>query len=185
MQSQLKVELDALQESADAHTAIATLEEELTREYETIEESVKDCSSLLCRFNLQHLEKLPKLAGDGQALMDTVDAMSSDIREKLNDAQDRLNIATTTYNRHESTYSEKSWALRAGLQSLQSLQQQSKELKEGPISTLRTTIEAIRDRYPDMTSDEPSVVRSYLDRRIEQLSEDIALADPKIVKIVM
>lgn len=186
-QTECKEELDSLQESADAHTAIATLDEELTREYEALEESVKDCSSLLCRFNLQDLEKLPKLGGDGQAVVDAVEHMGVAIRDKLHDAQDRLSAATNAHSKQENLYSEKSWLLRAGIQSLQSLHQQRKNLTEGAVATVRAIVQKMRELDPDMAADEKSPVelREYIDKKIERLNDELALADPTVIKAVV
>lgn len=152
-----------------------------------MEESVKDCSSLLCRFNLQDLEKLPQLNGDGQAVVDAVEQMGMAIREKLHDAQDRRNIAISAHSKQENLYSEKCWLLRSGVQSLQSLHQQYKNLSEGAVTSVRAIVEKMREHDPVMKADEKSPIqlREYIDKRIEQFNEELALADPKVIKAVV
>ncbi|GKY96139.1 hypothetical protein MPSEU_000573900 [Mayamaea pseudoterrestris] len=185
-QTDIKVELDALQESAEAHTAIATLDEELTREYETLEESVKDYSSLLCRFNLQDLEKLPKMSGDGQAVVDAVEQMGIEIRDKLNDAQDRLGMATSAYNKQESAFAEKSWALRTIRQNLQVLEQQ-KNVSEGAVVKVRAVVEKLREDNPGvlLNENDPTALRKLIDEKIEDINDSLASTDPSVIKSVM
>jgi DNA repair exonuclease SbcCD ATPase subunit len=189
-QTELKMELDSLQESADAHTAIATLEEELAREFEMLEELVKDCSSLLCRFNLQDYAKLPSLDKDGQAVINTVERLETEISGKLNETQAQLDAATGAYKKQESLVSERNWALRGGRQSLQSLRQQIDRFagEHCCLAVVQNVVNEIRKVDPSITIDEksPHDILKYLDGQIaERVNSDEDLGDPEMIKAVM
>lgn len=69
-----KALLGSLRETADKQSAIVLLQEQADRDFETLEESIRDRASDLMRFNLQPKQKLPSGA-DGDAYATLVSAV--------------------------------------------------------------------------------------------------------------
>jgi chromosome segregation ATPase len=184
-QTGLKVELDTLQESADAYTAIATLEEELERETEMLKDSVKESSRLLGRCNLQDFVELTPTVEDG------VNSIVAAVQEKLNKAQTQLDKATDAYKKQESLVAGQSGAIIAARQNLDSLEDQFR-LLEGCVAKVRLIIAKMKEMPGDINGDKldldkatPDELRIYLDKMFEEWSSLASGIDETLLNLVL
>jgi len=76
-----RVVLESLRDVADGQSEIAVLQEQCDREFEALEESLRDEASSLQRFNLQPAQPLPKGDEDdnGESLVEAVQSICKSI----------------------------------------------------------------------------------------------------------
>lgn len=170
--------LESLKHTADAQNSLLTLQEQCEKEIDGIDESIREESYSLSKFDIAAPAQLPKDGDDdGDKLSKAIEAMSAAARAKFDEADARLDRAKDDTMNTQKIVSEKS-SLLAGSQKTLTLVKSKLLALAGSVADVQKTVEDLRRHETkrgatlSATEDTPRELLQYLDERLEELEED-------------
>lgn len=184
-----RIALDGLRLCADAENQITMLREQCTKEVELLEETIRENSFSLQKFNIQPSEKLPSYDDDdGRALVTFVEAIVDKIQAEYSKAKSELDKAETDVNQTQRTVNEMTATCSSKQQSLQSISSRMEAMKGGPVAKVEATIEKLRELEQSEGLEPPAKNCSaedavtYIDGRLKTLEDESPLDDQEYSK---
>jgi cell division septum initiation protein DivIVA len=188
--------LESLKHTADAHNSLLTLQEQCEKELDVLDDNIREDSYSLTKFDIVVPKHLPRDGDDdGDQLSKAIEALSEAAREKYDVAGARLDRAKDDTMNTQKIVSEKS-ALSAGSQKTLTSVKSKLLALAGSVADVQKVVEELRQHETrrgatlTATEDTPRELLQYLDKRLEELEEDVpdlnaAKVTKKIMKLVM
>jgi DNA repair exonuclease SbcCD ATPase subunit len=188
--------LDTLRHSAEAQNTISVLKNQCTKDLESLQESMRDHSYELQKYNLQPAGLLPGANGgddNGDQLVALIETLGDDVKEKYDVADTELSRVQEALDKAQQTVSEKTYLLRSKQQSEATLRTKLDALKgnNSPIAKVDRVVEELRQHNPDAVLnpllDNPRELLKYLDEQLQEI-EDLdpsSIGTPAVVRKVL
>jgi DNA repair protein RAD50 len=177
-----KIELDSLRHSAEAQNAISVLQEQCSKDLESLEESMREQSFVLQKYNLHSTAKLPRSGddNDGDQIVQVFESIQDSVRDKYGSMSLELSRATDDVARTQHQVSEKSAILASSRQTLASLRSKLDYLggENGSVAKVRQVAEELRRHeaaigfQTQVSENDPRELVSYLEQRLKKVEED-------------
>lgn len=187
--------LEALKQTADSQNALASLREQCEKDFESLEENIRDESYSLTKFNIPVPPALPNEGDEeGDQLLKTIEAMANGARSKHDAANGHFRSASEDAVKSQKIVSEKTALLANSQRSLASIRAKlqatagSVEEVRKLVDTLRTHEENLGESTlpPSATVESPREILEYLSERLETVEESAMDASvPEIAKKIL
>lgn len=174
--------LDTLRHTAETQNALAVLKEQSLSDLEVLEESLKNESFTLKKFNLPSDTKLPTDEDDekGDIIIERIQNIQNLVEEKFNVRNSALRKATDERYKAQESLAEKSAVLASHQKTLAWTKTRLNNLEAdgGSVSQVGKMISDLRryaqehGRGAPPNEDRPRELLNYLDAWIENVDED-------------
>lgn len=172
--------LEALKQTADSQNALASLREQMEKEFEALEENIFDEKYSLTKFNIAVPAKLPKDGDEhGTQLSQAIETMANAARDKHDAANAHFRSASDDAVKSQKIVSEKTALLASSQRSLTSVKAK-REAASGSVEEIRKLVAALR-KYeenlgevtvpPSVNEESPREILQFLGERLEALEE--------------
>lgn len=181
--------LNSLRHTAEAQNSIRTLQEQCEKDFDSIEESIRDESYCFSKFGIAAPSTLPKENDtDGELLVKAIEDMSVATRKKYDALDGDLNRLKEVILNNQKTSAEKSALLSGNQKSLGTVKSKLSTLSTS-VSDVQTIVEQLRRHEAEQgasltTSEEtPRELLRHIDKRLAEIEEDApVLNESKIAK---
>lgn len=170
--------LESLKHTADAQSSLLTLQEQCEKELDGLDESIREESYSLTKFDITVPAHLPRVGDDdGDQLSQAIEAMAQAAREKYEAADGRLIKAKDDAMNTQKIVSEKTAFLSGSQKTLISVKSKLLSLA-GSVGDVQKVVEELRRHEASRgatltaTEDTPRELVQYLDEKLEELEED-------------
>jgi DNA repair protein RAD50 len=182
-----KMALTTLRHSADTQNTIDILQEQCAKDLEVLQDSMKEQSYLMQKYNLQLTNALLNADddADGKQIVAVVMALSDSVKDKFDTADTNLSRAQDALAKAQQIFSEKAALLKTKQQSVASLKGKCDPLF-GAIAKVRKVLESIEKKEPGVSfNNEPRLILDYLDEKLKALEDDApGTVSPDVIKKV-
>jgi len=187
--------LEALKQTADSQNALASLREQCEKDFEAMEENIREETYSLTKFNIPVPTSLPNEGDEeGDGLRTTIEAMLNGARSKHDAANGHFRSASEDAVKSQKIVSEKTALLANSQRSLVSIRAKL-QATAGSVEEVRKLVDALRTHEenlgestlpPSATEESPREILEYLSERLEATEESAMDASvPEIVKKIL
>jgi DNA repair protein RAD50 len=174
-----RMALDTLRHSAEAQNTVTVLKNQCTKDLESLQESMRDHSYELQKYNLQPAGLLPGADGgddNGDQLVDLMKTLGDDVKDKCDVAETELSRVQEALDKAQQTVSEKTYSLKSQQQSAAKVSRVVEELREHNT-----------DAVVNLPSDDPRDILKYLDEQLQEIEENdpSSIGTPAVVRKVL
>lgn len=188
--------LDTLRHSAEAQNTVSVLKNQCTKDLESLQESMRDHSYELQKYNLQPAGLLPGANGgddNGDQLIALMKTLGDDVQDKYDAADTELSRVQEVLDKVQQTVSEKQFSLKSRQQSAATLRTKLDALKgdNSPLAKVGNVIDELRQHNTDtalnLSADDPREILKYLDEQLHEIEENdpSSIGTPAVVRKVL
>ena len=170
--------LQSLRHTSDAQNALAALQEQCEKEIDVLDDSIREESYTLNKFEIVSPNQLPRNGdNDGDQLLKIVESMMEKAREKYNTASSHAERSNAEIVDTQKVIAEKSAIISGNQKGLTSLKSRQATLSSS-IAKVQKTIEelrrheATRGHRLEINENNPRELVKYIDERLDELEED-------------
>jgi len=174
------ITLEALKQTANAQNALNVLREQIEKEFESLEEMIREESYSFTKFNIDVPTSLPRDGDDeGSQLSTVVKKIADGAREKHDTANAHYGSASEDAIRSQKIVSEKTALLTSSQRSLSQVKAKL-QTASASVENIRKLVEALRKHedklgevaVPDTVTEEaPREILQFISERMEALEE--------------
>ena len=179
-----RIALDGLRLCADAENQISMLREQCTKDVELLEETIRENSFSLQKFNVQPTGDMPSYNDDdGRALVAFVETFVDKSQAEYTKAKAAFSTAEDEVEKSQRLVNEKSAVCVSRQQNIQSMTNRIDALRDGAVAKVESTIGKLLKYEAGESLEAPAKdspigdLLSYLDDRLKSLDEDSPLDD--------
>ena len=179
-----RIALDSLRLCADAENQISMLREQCTKDVELLEETIRENSFSLQKFNIQPTGDMPHYNDDdGRALVTFIESYVDKSQAEYTKAKAAFTAAEDEAEKSQRTVNEKGAICVSRQQNLQSISNRIDTLRDGAVAKVESAMAKILKYEAGEGLDGPAKnapigdFLSYLDDRLKALDEDSPLDD--------
>jgi DNA repair protein RAD50 len=191
-----RMALDTLRHSAEAQNTVTVLKNQCTKDLESLQESMRDHSYELQKYNLQPAGLLPGADGgddNGDQLIDLMKTLGDDVKDKCDVAETELSRVQEALDTAQQTVSEKTYSLRSRQQSAATLRTKLDAFKgdNSPVAKVSRVVDELRqhnmDAVVNLPADDPREILKYLDEQLQEIEENdpSSIGTPAVVRKVL
>jgi DNA repair protein RAD50 len=191
-----RMTLDTLRHSAEAQNTISVLKNQCTKDLESLQESMREHSYELQKYNLQPAGLLPGADGgdaNGDQLIALVGTLGDEVKDKYDAADTELSRVQEALDRAHQTVSEKTFLLKSRQQSAATLRAKLDAIKgsNSPLAKVSAVVDELREHNTDavlnLPVDDPREILKYLDEQLQEIEENdpSSIGTPAVVRKVL